>query len=216
MIEDDKLDLLTQMNWRYAVKDFTNENLSDNQANTILEAIRLSASSAGVQPYKLIVVEDQDTRVSLGEHSFTNKDKVINASQLLVFAIYRRLDTDYTDAYIELCAKERGIPIEVLNDYRDMLRGLVGRFNSDEEFQNWARPQAYIALGNFLTSCAVLGIDACPMEGFIGPKYDEILGLEEKNLTTAVLGVMGFRDENDAFAKMKKVRWPMEDFLIRI
>lgn len=210
------MDLLKQLNWRYAVKEVTEQKLSDDQADTVFEAIRLTASSGGLQPYKLIVVEDHDTRVALGEHSYKNKGKVVKASHLLVFAIYRSMGVEKAEAYVRLCARERGVPLESLADFRSFLERILAGFASDEEFQNWAMLQAFIALGNFLTSCAVLGIDACPMEGFAGSEYDRILGLEEMNLTTSVIAVMGYRDQEDVFAKWKKVRWPMEDFLIRV
>lgn len=210
------MDLLEQMNWRYAAKAMTDQKLPEEQAETIFAAVRLTASSGGLQPYRLIVVEDEDTRVALGEHSFKNKDKVVQASHLLVFATFRSLDTDYVDTYVQMVAKERGVPLESLNEYRAFLEKVVTSFASEEEYQNWAMLQAFIALGNFLTSCAVASIDACPMEGFVRPQYDRILGLAEKNLTASVIAVMGYRDETDIFSKWKKVRWPMEEFLIRM
>ncbi len=210
------MDIIKQLNWRYAVKKFTDEKLSDIQLNTVLESVRLSPSGAGLQPYKLVLVEDHDTRVLLGEHSFANKEKVVNASQLLVFAIYQNLDSAYADAYVELCAKERGVPVEVLADYGAMLKTVLDNFSSEAEYLSWAKSQAYLALGNMLTTCAAIGVDACPMEGFVTEKYDEILKLNERNLTTAVIANLGFRDEDDIFIKMKKVRWPQEEFLVRI
>lgn len=208
--------IIKQLNWRYAVKKFTDEKLSDVQLHTILESVRLSPSGAGLQPYKLIVVEDHDTRVLLGEHSFTNKAKVVNASQLLVFAIYQNLDMAYAEAYLELCAKEREIPVEALAGYAAMLKKTIDDFSSQEEYLGWAKAQAYLALGNMLTTCAVIGVDASPMEGFTNEKYDEILNLNERNLTAVVIANLGFRDEDDIFIKMKKVRWPQEDFIVRI
>ena len=210
------MDIIKQLNWRYAVKKFTDEKLSGTQLNTVLESVRLSPSGAGLQPYKLVVVEDYETRVLLGEHSFANKEKVVNASQLLVFAVYQNLDEAYADAYVQLCAKERQVLVEALADYAAMLKTVLNNFSSEEEYLSWAKSQAYLALGNMLTTCAAIGVDACPMEGFVTEKYDEILNLNERNLTTAVIANLGFRDEDDIFIKMKKVRWPQEDFLVRI
>lgn len=210
------MDFVERLNWRYAVKKFDSEKqLTGEQLNTILESVRLSASAFGLQPYRLILVEDPGVRRALAEHSFTNRDKVIGASNLLVFAIEANMDAATVERTVALIAEVRGIPRAELAGLEGMLTGLLERFADNREFQSWAMHQAYLALGNLLTVCAGLGVDACPMEGFVATGYDEILGLREKNLTTAVIAVLGQRAPGDAYGKLKKVRWPMEDFLIK-
>ena len=211
------MDFIERLNWRYAVKKFdTDKKLSQEQLHTILESARLSPSSFGLQPYRVILVEDKDKRVALGEHSLTNREKVINAANLLVFAVETRMDAATVDRTVSLISEVRGIPRPELANLEGMLNGLTERFADPEDFQVWARRQAFIALGIMLTICAGLGIDACPMEGLAAAGYDEILGLEAMGLTTAVAVVLGYRADDDAFGKLKKVRIPMEDFLIRI
>ena len=210
------MDFVERLNWRYAVKKFdADKKLTKEQLDTILESVRLSPSANGLQPYRLILVEAPEVRQALAEHSFTNRDKIIGASNLLVFAIESKADGSTVDRAISLISKVRGIPRSDLAGLEGMLSGVVERFADSGDFQNWARRQAYLALGSLLTVCAGLGIDACPMEGFVPARYDEILGLQEKGLTTAVIAVLGQRAADDAYGKLKKVRRPMEDFLIR-
>ena len=211
------VDFVERLNWRYAVKKFdAGSKLTEQQLEHILESVRLSASGFGLQPYRLILVEDPALRRALAGHSFTNKDKVIDASQLLVFAIETKMDAATVERTVGLIAEIRGIPRAELTPLEERLQGLLGRFSDSREFQSWARCQAYLALGNLLTVCAGLGVDVCPMEGIAPDKYDALLKLEEQGLTTAVAAVLGQRAADDAFGKLKKVRWPMEEFLIRI
>jgi len=211
------VDIVTQMNWRYAVKKFNeNENLTQEQLQTIIECVRLSPSAFGLQPYRLILVEDMEKRRALGQHSMGNREKVINASGLLVFAIETSADNSTIDRYISLTSGVRGIPEENLVQMKNLLTGLLSRFPADRDYQAWARCQAYLALGNMLTVCAVIGVDACPMEGFVATEYDKVLGLNEQGLTTAVIAVVGKRAVNDEYGKLKKVRKSMDEFLIRI
>ena len=211
------MDFVERLNWRYAVKKFDHEKkLSDAQLNTIIETVRLSPSGYGLQPYRLILVEDPERRRALAEYSFTNRDKVIGASTLLVFAIETKMDAATVDRTITLVTQVRATPRAALAPYEEALQGLIGRYADSGDFQAWAKCQAYLALGGMLTVCAGLGVDACPMEGIVPARYDEVLGLQEKGLTTAVAAVLGQRAQDDAFGKLKKVRWPMEEFLIRV
>lgn len=210
------MDFVERLNWRYAVKKFDDKKLAQEQLNSVLESVRLSASAFGLQPYRLILVEDHEKRKALGEHSMGNKEKVINASNLLVFAIEAKADASTVDNTISLISEVRGIPRTELAGLEGMLSGVIGRFADAGEYQSWAKRQVYLALGNMLTVCAGLGIDACPMEGFVAAGYDEVLGLEARGLTTAVIAVLGFRANDDAYGKLKKVRRPMDEFLIRV
>ena len=211
------MDFIERLNWRYAVKKFDGgKKLSKEQLDTILESVRLSPSSFGLQPYRLILVEDQEKRRALGEHSMSNREKVINASNLVVFAVETEMNAVAADRFVGLISDVRGIPRSDLTNLEGMLNGLIDRFSDPKDFQGWAKRQAYISIGIMLTVCAGLGIDACPMEGFIADRYDEILDLKAMGLTTAVIAVLGYRGDDDSYGKLKKVRRPMNEFLIRI
>src|SRR5690606_32747005 len=177
----------------------------------ILKAINLSASSFGIQPYKIFVIENPDLRKKLSADTFNLQ--VIQASHLLVFAAFDSINQETIDTYIELIAKERELPVESLALFKEKaLNGLL--LKSDEENFIWATKQAYIALGNGMIAAAVERVDATPMEGFNAAHFDELLGLKEKGLRSVVLLSLGYRDEeNDPYAKLKKVRWPMDRFV---
>ena len=211
------VDIIESLNWRYAVKKFDyGITLTNEQIQMIIESVRMSASAFGLQPYRLIRVEDGTVREQLGEHSMGNREKVINAPVLLILAIEATADTTLVERYISLIAAERGMPRQDLAQMEQMLNGYIGRFPSNTAYQAWARSQAYLALGNMLTVCAVTGIDACPMEGFDPAAYDRILELEKLGVTSVVAAVLGHRAVDDAYLKLKKVRKPMNEFLIRV
>lgn len=204
------MDLLEALQWRYATKKYSNKKVADEKLERILTAIKLSASSAGIQPYRLLVIENADLRKELGLAS--GNPQITEASHLLVFAAFGSVNEKALDTYIELISKERDVSIESLELFRE--KGLGGLLNkTDAEYLSWATKQAYIALGTGLIASAAEKVDATPMEGFDANRFDEILGLKEKGLKSVVLMSLGYRDEeNDPFAKFKKVRWPMEQF----
>ncbi len=205
--------LLDQLNWRYATKKFdSTKKLSPAQLEEVLESIRLSASSYGLQPYKVIVVTDAAIRAKIREHAW-NQTQVTDASHLLVFCPMRTIDERYVDDFVTLIAKERGIAPEALKGYRDMMVGsITGR--TSEQLAAWMKCQAYIAVGFGLSAAAHAGIDACPMEGFDPAHVDVDLGLTGQNLTSAVLMPMGFRAADDATSAYKKVRYPKDQFFV--
>lgn len=180
----------------------------------LLHAVHLSPSSAGVQSYKILVIEDTATREKLQQAAY-GQAQIADASQLIVFAAETNLDSQYVKNFIDHVAKSRGIDRVSLEGYEQMINGNVSGMNEEQRI-NWAKKQSYIALGVLLTSAAELGIDACPMEGFSAPQFDEILGLKEKGLTTAVIAAIGFRAEDDAYSKLNKVRKPEEEMFIHI
>lgn len=205
-----KKDFLENLNWRYATKKFNpNKKVSSDDMNALLEGIQLSASSYGLQPYEVFVIEDTELREKLREVSW-NQPQITDASHLLVFANMTSIDENYINAYLKNISKTRNLELENLKGLEDMLKNTVLNLNAEEQAV-WTANQAYIALGNFLAAAANLKIDSCPMEGFIAEKYDEILGLKEKGLTTAVIATMGYRSEEDSMQHAAKVRKHKEE-----
>ncbi|WP_198405793.1 NAD(P)H-dependent oxidoreductase [Chitinophaga caeni] len=201
------------MNWRYATKKFDAERKIDaDQLNKILEATNLSASSYGLQPYKVLVIQDPAVREKLRAVSW-NQSQITDASHLVVFARYKDVAEGHVDEYMQQIARTRGIGMESIAGFSAALKGKVQQLNSENTVEEWTARQAYLALGTMLTACAVEGIDACPMEGFDPAQYDEILGLKEKNLRTAVIAAVGYRAADDALQHAKKVRKPMKEFV---
>lgn len=204
------MNLQETLKWRYAVKHYSDKEVSNTDLNAIIDTINLSASSAGMQPYRLFVLKDKTLRKKLGATSFNRQ--IVEASHLLVFAAYENVDQEKIDGYIQHVANIREIPVAQLADFKKSLElNLLSR--TDEENFVWSSRQAYIALGTGLIAAADLKIDATPMEGFDSQLLDELLGLKKQGLKSVVLLSIGYRDEEkDSFAKLKKVRLPKEQF----
>lgn len=204
------MSLIESLKWRYAVKKYSNQKVSDADVTTILEAINLSASSAGLQPYRVIVVKNSELRKQLAEGGFN--PQVLEASHLLVFAAIENLSETHVDEYMQRMADIRGLPVEALGDFRKILVANISGKTQEENFI-WATKQAYIGLGTALVAAANLRVDTTPMEGFNPAKFDEILGLKEKGLRSVVLLSLGYRNvEKDPFVNAAKVRLPLEEF----
>jgi len=205
--------LIENLNWRYATKKYSTQKVNGDDLEKIIDAINLSASSTGIQTYRLFVIEDPEMRKELGSDSFN--PQIVEASHLLLFAAFDSISQETIDNYIRLVAKVREMPVEDLAGFKSALGALLTR--TDDENFIWSAKQAYIALGTGLIAAAALHVDATPMEGFNTEKFDEVLGLKEKGLKSVVLLALGYRDEeNDKYAKLKKVRVPKEEFVIRI
>ena len=209
------MDLLSSLNTRYATKVFdTTKQVSEEDLEKLLEAIRLSASSFGLQPYKVLVVTNPEIRAELRKASW-GQPQITDSSALLVFAVKSAITTDTVDEFINLVAETRHAPKEALSEYQNMMNGTVGS-RTPEQLENWASKQAYIALGFGLVSSAVLGIDSCPMEGFSPDDYDSILGLDKLGLKSKVVLAVGYRSEGDKYQQYPKVRFSKEDFFVQI
>jgi nitroreductase/dihydropteridine reductase len=202
---------IENLKWRYAVKKFNTEKVSAADLNEILEATNLSASSTGLQPYRIFVVENATLREKLAEGSFNAQ--ISKSSHLLVFAAFDKVTSEHIDAFIARLATGRNVPEEALADYKAALvGGLLSR--SDEDNFNWAARQAYIAMGTALIAAAELKIDSTPMEGFDSEKFDSLLGLKEKGLRSVITLALGYRDaENDPYAALNKVRLRLNEFV---
>lgn len=209
------MSLIEKLNWRYATKKFDpGKKLSPAQLDELLKAVHLSPSSAGVQSYKILVIEDDATRQKLCEAAY-GQPQLTDASQLIILASETNLDEAYVKHYIDHVANVRSIERKNLDAYEQMINNNVSSLDTEQRIA-WSKKQAYIALGVLLTAAADLGIDACPMEGFDAARFDELLGLKEKGLTTAVIAAIGFRAEDDGYSKLVKVRKPEEEMFIHI
>lgn len=203
-------ELLRIQNWRYATKQFdASKKIPADQWKSLEDTLILSPSSYGLQPWKFIVVKDPALREMLVAHSW-NQRQVADASHLVVFAVKKKISAADIDAWIARMAEVQGVPAEKLAGYRGMMIKDVVEGPRSQWAEEWAVRQAYIALGNFMTSAAMLGIDTCPMEGFLQEKYDDALGLQAKGLTAAVLCPAGYRSASDKYAAMPKIRFSAE------
>lgn len=209
------MSLKQSLEWRYATKKFdANKKLSTEQLNNILETVQLSPSSFGLQHYKILVIEDAAVREQLREAAY-GQTQLTDASQIIVFAAETEINEAYVEKYVDEIAQVRGVDREQLVPFEQSMLGAVGRLTEDQKIA-WAHKQAYIALGVLMAAASEEGVDNCPMEGFNSGKFDEILGLKEKGLTTSVIACIGFRAEDDAYAHFAKVRKPANDLFIRI
>jgi nitroreductase len=208
--------LIHQLNWRYATKQFDpKRKISDRDWAALEEALVLTPSSFGLQPWAFIVVKDPAVRAKLQPVSW-GQSQIVDASHLVVFAFKSNLGEGDLDAHIKRTAEVRGVAVEGLAGFRGMLGGSLMKGMDEAGRSAWAKNQVYIALGNLLTAAAVLGIDACPMEGIDRAQYDAILGLPQKGLASAMVATLGYRSAGDKYAVAPKVRFPKEEVIIEI
>ncbi|WBL21711.1 NAD(P)H-dependent oxidoreductase [Zunongwangia sp. HRR-M8] len=201
---------IENLKWRYATKKFdASKKISKENLDELLEGVQLSASSYGLQPYQIFVVENPEIREKLKTAAW-NQTQLTEASQVIVFANHKKLDEAYVDNYIKNVAETRDLKVEDLQGMADMIKNSTLQF-SDAKQNEWAQKQAYLALGFLLNTAAHLKIDVCPMEGFSAEEFDNILGLEEKGLHTAVIACIGYRSEEDKMQHAAKVRKSKED-----
>jgi nitroreductase len=206
---------IKHLEWRYAVKKFDSERqLSDDKMNTLKKAFNLTATSYGLQPISLAVIENKDLQKKLVPHSF-GQLQVAQASHILVICIQNEVNAAYITSYFNQVKKVRGTSDDILNPFKE---AIVESFSNKEfqEIKEWSKNQAYLAMGNLLTVCAMEEIDSCPMEGFNPEAYDELLELETRGLTSVLVLPVGYRDDEDMFASLKKVRKDMEESIIEI
>jgi nitroreductase len=204
---------IENLQWRYAVKKFDEHKyLSNEQVETLKEAFNLTATSYGLQPIKLVIVQNKELQQQLVEHSW-NQQQVAQASHLLIFCIDTRLTENDVEKYFERVQDIRETPDEIINPFRDYLKTLISS-KTVEDLTSWAKNQAYLAMGNLLTVCANERIDSCPMEGFVPQKYDEVLDLISKNLNSVLVLPVGFRAEDDFMKDQKKVRKSLDEIVI--
>jgi nitroreductase len=203
--------LLEALNWRYATKAFDPEKIIPADLwSTLEQSLVLTPSSFGLQPWKFLIVQDKELREKLVPHAW-NQRQVADCSHLVIFLVKTAMSDADIDAYLERQIAVRGGNMEALAAYRGMMVGFRASAEKEGWLGNWAKLQSYIALGQLMTSAAVLGVDACPMEGFVSAKFDEVLGLEGSGYTTAVLCPLGYRSAADKYAGLPKVRFEAKD-----
>lgn len=196
--------LLQQLTWRYAVKRFDSSRTIDPATWRSLEqALVLSPSSYGLQPWRFIVITDAEVKAQLPAISW-NQSQPKDCSHMVVLAAAEQLNADYIDDQIQLIAKVRNIPPQSLSSYRKMLLSVI---DSESSHFEWNARQVYLALGQLMSAAALLGIDTCPMEGINLSEYDRLLGLADSGYRSVVGCALGYRDSSDKYASMNKVRF---------
>ncbi len=205
-------ELLSSLRWRYAVKQFDNTRKIDAPVWTALEeSLLLSPSSFGLQPWKFIVIDDSQLRTQLRVASW-NQSQITDASHLVVFARRSEITSDDVERYVERIAQVRGVTTASVGDYKKLMLGSLSTMDASAKSE-WSARQVYIALGFFLEAAALLGVDACPMEGIDPAKYDAMLGLAARGYTTTVAATVGYRAASDLQATLAKVRFPMDQII---
>ena len=204
--------IIEDLNWRYATKKYdTTKKIPQNRIDILMEALRLSPSSYGLLPFKILMIESKEIREKLKPYSW-NQSQITDASHLLVFCSFKEMTDDYINQHTELVEMSRSLEKGQLQGFANFVKVKVKEKTITEQ-NEWNARQSYIALGILMQSCASLRIDATPMEGFEPEKYDEILGLNERNLNATLVCALGYRSEEDANQHLKKVRKPMSEFL---
>ncbi|WP_317166310.1 NAD(P)H-dependent oxidoreductase [Spirosoma agri] len=209
------MELLDAMNWRYAAKKMNGQIVPTEKVDTILESIRLSASSVGLQPYDVILISNHELKGKIHELACP-QPQIVEGSHLLVFAYWTNVDAAKIDTYMQLIADTRHVSVESLTPFADSVKGgLLSK--TPEDLAVWASRQAYIGLGSALIAAATEHVDATPIEGFNADALDKILDLPAKGLRSVALMALGYRDEEkDFLSKAPKVRRSRNDFFTEL
>ncbi len=204
---------IENLKWRYATKKFdTSKTISNEDFETLKKAMQLTASSYGLQPYKILNIEDKEIREKLCAASW-NQSQIEDASHMIVLANMTDFGDELVDNYFDNVIDTRNVTKEDVTDYANTIKSTIGQL-SQEQKAVWTAKQAYIVVGNLLSAAAQLKIDACPMEGFQSEEYNKILDLNSKNLNAAVVVTLGYRSEEDETQHYKKVRKPENKLFI--
>jgi nitroreductase len=205
--------LLSALQWRYATKVFDPaRRIPDDTWAALQQSLVLAPSSFGLQPYRFLVVKDPAVRQSLVPHAWGQK-QVVDASHFVVFAARTSVTEAEIDQFLRLVAESRTVAPESLASYRGMMTGMLLNPDFKSLVPHWTARQAYIALGGLMTSAALLGVDACPIEGFVPAEFDRILGLPARGLAAAVCCALGYRHPSDKYATLPKVRFPADTLI---
>jgi nitroreductase len=209
------MNIISKLKWRYATKKFDETvNVSSEKLKVLKEAFNLTATSYGLQPVKLVIIRDKDLQANLVKHSM-NQIQIAQASHVLVFCVETKIDSKYIESYFQRVKKVRDTPDDILNPFKEFL---IEDFKDKPiaSIKDWAVKQAYLAMGNLLTVCAVEDIDACPMEGFSPEAYDKLLGLNIKGLESVLVMPIGYRANDDILADLKKIRKEIHESVIEL
>ncbi|WP_309613273.1 NAD(P)H-dependent oxidoreductase [Flavobacterium sp.] len=206
---------ITNANWRYATKKFdTTKKVSKEDLETLKEAIRLSASSYGLQPYKVLIIDNPELRAQLQPAAW-GQSQIVDASQLIVFANITNFGETEIDAYFQNLIETRRISMEAVQGYADFMKSKISILPVDKR-NIWTAKQTYLAMGNLLNAAAELNIDVTPMEGFEPEKVNEILGLDKLGLNASLIATVGYRHDEDATQHYVKVRKSNEELFINL
>lgn len=206
---------IENQNWRYATKKFDNsKKVNSDDLETLKEAIRLSTSSYGLQPYKVLIIENPEIREQLKPASW-NQSQITDASHVIVFANITDIGNKEIDALINNMSETRNTPLENLSGYGDFMKSKINALTIEQK-SSWTAKQTYLALANLMNAAAELEIDVTPMEGFESSKYNEILELNKSGLNAALVATIGYRHEEDATQFYKKVRKSTNELFITL
>ncbi|AOP35244.1 NAD(P)H-dependent oxidoreductase [Leptospira tipperaryensis] len=207
------MELLEKLNWRYATKRMTGEKVPQEKVERILEAVRLTASGFGLQPYNVILIVDEELKRQIRPIA-NNQPQIEESSHLLVFAPWDQVTEERIKEYIQLISETRNAPVESLEGFKNSMLNWL-KSHTPETSYNWAARQTYIGFGTAIVAAALENVDATPMEGFNAKALDELLHLKEKGLRSTSLLTLGYRDvEKDQLLKAPKVRRAKENFVI--
>jgi nitroreductase len=207
--------IIEKLKWRYATKKFDSaKKISPEILNELLESTELAPSSYGLQPFKILVIEDPEIREKLKAAAY-GQTQITDASQLIVFARIKNFGVEHVEEYAANIADTRNIDPKMIEGFVDVMKGTVNS-QTQEQLAVWNSKQCYLALGFLLFAAAQHKVDACPMEGFDAAKFDEILGLDAQNLSSVVIATIGYRSDDDGYQNLSKVRKSKEELFITI
>jgi nitroreductase len=208
--------LLEALRWRYATKVFdATKKIPADVWQVLEQSLVLTPTSYGLQPYRFLVINSPAKRAELLPHSW-NQKQVVDASRFVVFTARTKMTAADVTKLIQRTSAVRKIPADSLNFYRDMMLGDVVNGPRGKTAHEWATRQTYIALGNLMTCAAVLGVDACPMEGFNPTEYDRVLGLNYSGYASVVACALGYRAASDKYASLPKVRYEANELVQQV
>ncbi|HEK21865.1 nitroreductase family protein [Mucilaginibacter sp.] len=207
------MSLIDDLKWRYATKKYDpTKKVSQEDVDKIIEAARLAPTSSGLQQFRVLVVSNQDIKEKLAPSSL-NPEVMVDCSHVLVFAAWDRYTAERIDTIYDRITDERDLPRGRFGSYTDKIKNLYLNETAEENFVHTSR-QSYIAFAMAIAQAAELKVDSTPAEGFNNALVDELLNLKQKGLKSVTLLYLGYRDENDWLASIKKVRNPVEEFVI--
>lgn len=208
------MELLNALNWRYATKKMNGNSVPEEKVERIIEAARLAPTSSGLQPFKIFLITDPDLKAKIQPIAY-GQTQIVDGSHLLVFAAWDKFTQERIDAVFDYSNTERGLPLNTTDEYKANLSGMLLNLPIAAQAALAAK-QAYIAFGTAIVAAAMEQVDATPMEGFDKDQLDALLGLNDLGLKSTTILALGYRDEaNDWLVNMKKVRTPMEEFVVK-
>ncbi|CAM1341741.1 NAD(P)H-dependent oxidoreductase [Tenacibaculum amylolyticum] len=209
------MDLIESLKWRASVRNYdTSKKIEEQDLEKLIEAGNLTATSMGLQPFKIVVLSNEELQKKLVPISY-NQQQVAQASHILVFAVDTNINESAIDNYINRVIEVRGVTNDSLEGYKQSMTNYLTMMDEEAKI-TWATKQAYIALGTVMAAAADLKIDSCAMEGFDPIQYQELLELKDKNLLPVVILPVGYRSSEEKMADLPKVRKTRENFVLEI